>query len=321
MVDLTKIDYESSHLSQGSMTKRFVVTDKGKYIFKANKDFSFKYESPTSFGEVFYSRVCEILGCDCVNAEFADMYIGGFLSHGALIGYYITNENMEAVSFGDIVRMINKCGFYPVSDSMNVDNIVSITKTFAKSKGLKFDDVNVATSLTKLTILDYFFAQTDRHSDNIEFLIEGDKMTLAPIFDNGFCFNLWRKKRDDKLYASDENEKYLATGNPQYMKIHKPEYESSEPCNELARQISSEVKSNPDIKRFVSKIYALDMDEILNDVYNESQKNFGEDYVDNCAVVFNYRKQLLSEYIKNYDAVNVATQSVNRQKEEGLQKI
>lgn len=320
MVDLTKMNYESSHISQGSMTKRLVVTDKGKYIFKANKDFSFKFESPTSFGEVFYSRVCEILGCDCVSVDFADMFVNGFLSHGALIGYYLTNEGMEAVSFGDIVRKINKCGYYPVSDSMNVDNIVSIAKMFAKSVGLKFDDSNAYTNLTKLAILDYFFAQTDRHSDNIEFLIEGNKMTLAPIFDNGFCFNLWRKKRDNKLYACEENVKYLVTGNPQFLKIHKPKYEDIEDDNELARQISNEVKSNPEIKKFVGRVYSLDMDEILSDVYNESQKDFGEDYVDNCAVVFKYRKELLSKFIKNYDEVNVATQSVSIQ-EEGLQKL
>lgn len=167
---------------------------------------------------------------------------------------------------------------------------------FTKKIGLKFDDKKAKEELTKLAIIDYFFAQTDRHRDNIEFLINANEIKFAPVFDNGFCFNLWRRKYKDEIIASEHR---LKKGDPQFLKIHNMEFHKGSGIADLAKQIITETKEDEKINNFVKKIYSLDIDKILNEVYAESSKDFSEDYLQNCKVVFDYRKHLYLTYQKS----------------------
>lgn len=297
MIDLRNIKHKSVNMVEGINTKRLITTDNGKYVFKANNGFSEKRETPTSFGEVLYSRVCKKLHCNCVNATFAEMTIGDDLSHGALIDYFWESDTLEAISYGDIVRRCNLYGGR-ASEEMIVDNIIALSKTFAKNWGLNFDAEKAKTDLTKLAILDYFFAQTDRHRDNVEFLINATDMKLAPIFDNGFCFNLWRMKFKGDIIAPNDLKKQ---GNPQYLRIVNTNCTEKEKTKDLAKQICVVAKRDPEMRKFISDIYNLDMSKMLAEVYAESDKDIDVDYVKNCNVIFGYRKHLLSGLMKKMD--------------------
>lgn len=296
MINLDELNIKTAHIQRGMLTKRLVATEDGKkYVFKANYGFVDKNETPTSFGEVFYSRVCKELGCNCVNAKFASMTLDGEYSSGAMFDYYWSKDTMEALSFGDIIRRFNMTNIN-ASDNMVVDNIVMLTRLFAKKNGFNFDANKAQNELTKLAILDYFFAQTDRHRDNIEFLVSPTEIKFAPIFDNGFCFNLWRRQFKDEIIAP---EYFLKKGSPQFLKIHNMEFHKGSGLANLSKQILTEMKNNSEIKKFVVDICLLDIDKILNEVYAESPKDFDIGYVKNCATVFKYRKHLLLNYQKN----------------------
>ena len=293
MIDLRKIKHTSTHIIEGVNTKRLITTDRGKYVFKANNGFEDNRETPTSFGEVFYSKVCKRLQCDCVNANFAEMMLNKNLSHGALIDYFWEDDTLESVSYGDIVRRCNLYGGQ-ASEKMIIDNIVALSKTFAKNWGLNFDAEKTRTDLTKLAILDYFFAQTDRHRDNVEFLINETDMKLAPIFDNGFCFNLWRRKFNNEIIVPADLKRH---GNPQYLRIVDTDCEEKDKTKDLAMQICAVANSNPEIKQFILDIYNLDMKNLLLEVYSESDKDIDMDYVKNCGIIFDYRKHLLRKFM------------------------
>ena len=312
MVDLTKIDYESKHISEGSLRKRFVIINNKKYVFKANNCFLCDYEMPTGFGEVLCSKMFKALGCDCVNAQFADMIVDGELSHGVLIDYYLEND-MEALSFNDIVRKCQSSGYMSARDNMDIDNVIVLASGFAKNVGLEFDSKKARTDLSKLIILDYFVAQTDRHSDNIEFLIKDNKMILAPIFDNGFCFNLWRVMRDGQFVIDEMFKDKLTIGSPQYMRLSKETGYTGYGVEQLSKQIVYAIKNDSELKRFVSEIYALDMDNIIRKTYDESAKNFNIQYVTNCKDVFEYRKDYLLQQMKNLENEKTKTEDASMQ--------
>ncbi len=298
MIDLCKIRHKSVNMVYGINAKRLIVTDSGKYVFKANCGFVEKKEVPTSFGEVFYSKVCKRLNCNCVNAVFAQMFIDKNLSHGTLIDYFWEKDTLETISFGDIMQKSDLLDL-SFGDDVVIDDVIDLSSFFAKNMGLKFDAKNAKKCLTKMAVLDYFFAQADRHFDNIEFLISKKEMKLAPIFDNGFCFNLWREKENGDIVSRSE---YIERGYPQFLRMANTD-SADDKTKDLAKQIYVTAKKSPEIRELVSNIYNLDMDEILKDVYIESDKQIDIDYVENCRAIFEYRKQLLKNFARRMDAV------------------
>ena len=296
MVDLRRIQYKTMQLLEGSTPKSIVITDNGKYVFKANFGYRDKGDLPTSFGEVFYSEVCKTLGCNCVNVEFAKMELGERLRSGTLIDYFWEEDTLESLSYGEIALRCNLFGEMD-GDEMVVDKILTLTKSFAKNNGLKYNEEESRASLIKLTILDYFFAQADRHFHNIEFLVSEKEMKLAPIFDNGYCFNLWRSMSGNEI---DMPKGLRNIGSAQYLRINRQSLTGTGECCiiDLVDQISKVVKNDKEMRHFVEDIYRLDIDSLLKKIYDESEKDFNYKYVTNCADVFNYRKNLLKNYYK-----------------------
>lgn len=294
MINLNEYEFKISEMTAGIMAKKLITTPTGKkFIYKANMGFARNDEMPTSFGEVLYSYVCKILGCNCVNAFFACLDINNKSSHGVLIEHFWEEDTKEAINLGRIIRSVNnECS---MCMKTSVDDVVNAVGRFASLHGLSVDSQRLRSDLVKMAILDYYFSQTDRHRGNIEFLISDKGLKMAPMFDNGACFNLSSHQVGGYITVSlNQYEK----GDYQLLSITNEMYDYDEVDN-LAKQIVVEMKNNKEIKKFVSDINDLKIGEILTTLYNRSAKEFDEVYLQNCQKIFEYRKDLVNCYKKN----------------------
>lgn len=173
-----------------------------------NKDYMFKFTSSktdnSDFGEVFVSYLSFILGYKCVNATFCKDFFSEDENsknniYGTLIESYRTKNVTEAIS---LLQLQKKYKRRTSSFGNPVWEIELICKEFCEDNNIVCSR-KLAQELKEMALLDYLFVQSDRGSRNIEFLIEekhGKKcLSLAPMFDNGFCLHLVETKISEEL--------------------------------------------------------------------------------------------------------------------------
>ena len=294
MVDVNLLSHSQQNFSDGSMVKRIVHLNNEKYIFKANNGFPYD-ETPTHFGEVFYSKIGELLDCSVVKAKYAKLNIEGKASVGCLIKHYVTDDIEEALTFGQIVRILSN-KYRSVKEDMNVQNILCVVGPFAHSVGLKFDYDQVELQLSKMVILDYFFSQRDRHYDNVEFLRDRKEIKLAPIFDNGLCFNLGMDKNFFR-YISKFGDKF-DDGCVQFMTLERIDVNTVAAASELlANQIVSKMRQDARIDMFVKSLMKLNVKKVLYDTFSKIENDFPKDYVENCLDIYKKRCNILQNQL------------------------
>lgn len=171
----------------GIHEKYWVDCGEKQYLFKYNlgeKDLS-------DFGEVFTSYLCYILGVKCVKSTFAEDFFdnNSKKSTGTLIESYRTKNIKESFSLSSLLNKYGRRHLF----GYTVKEAVCVLNEFVEEKNLILDP-NMEQELKEMALIDFLLLQSDRHANNIEFLIEekdGIKtLKLAPMFDNGACLYL-----------------------------------------------------------------------------------------------------------------------------------
>lgn len=299
MINLDEIAHKESQFNVGSLVKRMINIDGQYYIFKANNGFPYT-ETPSGFGEVLYSRIARLLKAECVVTDFAKLTIEGRQSNGVLVKHFYTPNVRESLTFGQILTILTNQNLR-IDEEMYVANILTLIGAYARVQGYKFDEDRVALNLNKMAVMDFFFSQRDRHPDNLEFLITQDEIMLAPMFDNGFCFNLTHFPNWDKSKFIDGLE--LFRGVPQFLTLRKvSNYSIEEFTEEFIQDIIDLTAQDSRINVFVNDIVNLNINNILADVYNDSGKDFSTNYIDDCCKIFNFRVKLFRQKLKDRNA-------------------
>ena len=294
MIYLDKIQHKEYDFNEGTLVKKLIVLNNQKYIFKANNGFPYM-ETPSSVGEVLYSKVASLVHSNCVKAQFAELTIDGKVSKGVLIKHFCTSDVVESLTFGQILGILDRQNIKIKMDT-TVPNILNLVGAYARYLGLKFDYDEVALDLNKMAILDYFFSQRDRHYDNIEFLITKDEMKLAPMYDNGFCFNF--TKHQSRLEANKESNSN--NGTVQLLKLQPLKREEPEQFNKnFAHQIAELIKEDKEIKDFVRSVVNLNIVSILDEVYMEAGTVYPRIYMTECKEIFDNRVNVLKSELQH----------------------
>ncbi len=72
------------------------------------------------------------------------------------------------------------------NESKTIETLTSLAKEYASIHGYTLDE-NFEKRLAQMLLFDYVVAQTDRHLGNISFILSGNTLRFAPLFDNGHC--------------------------------------------------------------------------------------------------------------------------------------
>lgn len=180
------------------------------------------------------------------------------------------------------------------------ENVVFFAKFYAKKHNLALSP-DVEDELSKYALFDYLVSQIDRNTSNISFVKEGNKLELAPLFDNGLCFPMTRKQDERKfdtlesscgknILLSDMTKSRLADKNSPVFTLKERIFEFLE--NEYTDFVVEFFKNNPNCAEFIfdeqGKSYTNDdvlrymllaqntMKERLNALKNEKKRDFDD---------------------------------------------
>lgn len=264
------INFQSFDNALGGVCEKYWLISKNKrYLFKfpsgffSSKEPKFDY---SDFGEVFTSYLSYYLGYKCVKSVF---YQGVFddKSWGTLIEDFRNKNVVETIS----LRLLKEKYRYD-KVSYSCERVYKICKFFAEDNNLKIDE-NLEQELKEMALMDYLLIQTDRHANNIEFMIEKNKsgekvLKLAPMFDNGFCLFLNFSEKDVELINSS-----LRAGNNYYSNsvLEKTRFyiggKNEIGTNEedyIIENLASEILSNKKLKLLYNKFKELDFEAEIN---------------------------------------------------------
>lgn len=214
--DLHKIDIFSA---DGTSDKYSAVVNGKNVVFKLDYDRPSKGgRIPTSFVEVFVSRILQKVGCkNFLPYQFAklDGEIGCFSENfknenfvkelyfmNILCFNYINKQdkkihclNEDILNF-ELYKEMYKVTFYEsASYNYSVDFFLEQVQTFCKTYNIYFDQTKIVDCFIEMAVCDYFLSNTDRHSGNISFVLKENNLKekvleLLPLFDNGMSFNV-----------------------------------------------------------------------------------------------------------------------------------
>lgn len=184
VLDIKKVDlYSPNNTSDGMLKKAWIVgEDNKRYLLKD----SYKQSGMEPFNEVLANMICEVLELDHVKYSLEVMN-GKILSKCECF----IDKDTELLSAYAILK-------YNDVDMKN-KNMFKKYIDILKENGLE----NVENAITKMFILDYLIANTDRHLGNFGVIrnvetLKWDK--LAPNFDSGQAMMSQKKEYEMNFY-------------------------------------------------------------------------------------------------------------------------
>ncbi len=242
----------------GICPKYWLYAKNKKYLFKmpTNNDYS-------DFGEVFTSYLSYLLGYNAVKSIFHRSVFEDTEVYGSLIEDYRTKNVEETISLSCIKSIYGR----RKQNGYTVNEALSLVKEFAEEKNLKIDK-NLEQNLKEMALMDYLLYQRDRHANNIEFLIEKNKVNdkvikLAPMFDNGFCLFLDCSSAGINMFntAFKENSELDVCEKGFAPKFY-IEYteKTSEPYKAIIKDLATEILRNKPLQNLYNKFKELDFE-------------------------------------------------------------
>jgi len=295
----------------GICEKYWIICNDKKYLFKFpdNNDFS-------DFGEVFISYLSFLLGFKCVKSRFCDstlledknqeQYVVDdtlqIVRTGTLIEDFRTKYTKETISLKWMVERFGRRHF----SGFTVREVYELCQELANKRNLKLDK-NLLTDLKNMALIDYLTLQVDRHSDNIEFLIEeinGIKtLKLAPMFDNGFCLFLFKSyngiKEINNIYSNNEIVP-IKSGNyntPPMFYIESTE-KINNPYLSIVRDLAKELKKNKNLMQIYKNFKELDFEAEINLLKKLYKKPLPKIYIETMVLGTKNRIKILDKELK-----------------------
>lgn len=176
--ELIPVSVRATNASDSFMFK----TDQGWMFFKTADD-------DELVSELLSAYIARQLGMNVVDplpVEIEDMC-------GVVMPSYLPESRVfERYSFNDLHLKFSRLNerfkpqvrptcFYAMT---MLENLSEFGGTFAETKV----NSEAMYDLAKIAIFDFLTRQTDRHSENIEFILEGGVLSVAPMFDNANSF-------------------------------------------------------------------------------------------------------------------------------------
>lgn len=218
--------YEIELLDKGVNPKFWIRNVHGHdFIYKANRG---EYDG---IGEVLYFKLCKAVGYEhrCIVAKPATLANeDGSEVKGVLVPSYIKEEYKDkTVRVMSGRTLLNEYAQH-VYDNSNGKKIQAThtLKTYLemleyiRHSNMLGENVDVYSNIERrlkfLALMDYVTCQSDRHWENIDFLLITDqdgnkKLKLAPFFDNGHVYNLHMKGDTPKMGVTYRNSKDKGT--------------------------------------------------------------------------------------------------------------
>ena len=316
--------------------KRILSNFGQKFVFKvANENIT-----DTQVGDVFTSYIYKKLGLseeDFVEYNFVETEARKESVVGVISKFFvpkgaktISSWDVKVDNFGkefgwDVEKMKN----HPFKDMIlnhNVSELMTIEfsssgeyinsaedvlkqiKIYAKNHNLSLDEKDLDFKLKRMIILDYFFVQKDRNMGNIEFIIDKNTITLAPLFDNELAFGMENKVFREETLASPQKRFRIKTGLTT-AGGSVDSYKTSRLFKNggiVAVDILDEVKQDKRLKALVDKCLKLDIDEQI--------QNFDRDV---RKLTVNQKKYIKTDFLARrqqfFDVVKALEKRTNRQ--------
>lgn len=314
MIDLTKEKNDRLYDERtGLLLKHWLIFNDERYLFKANYRYPME-NTFSNFGEVFYSKVLKRLGVNVVDASFAVDSINGSKAQGVIVKNFLTQEYMDSITYKKVFDFYIKSGADCKYSSVEV--CVLAIKDFAKRFDFTLDEKKIKTDLEKMCICDFFFAQSDRHDNNIEFLFTHDNViSVAPAFDNGLCLGFayfdtlsefYANRPDNKEFLggytiftiSDIDEDYLFTL-PSRSEFFKGNDKTTEKMRERQqlRDITNSVKSSKNIQKLVTNIISTNIEKEIDEMEADCGFGINDSYKIVCDRIFKNRVALFEKFL------------------------
>lgn len=270
----------------GICEKYWVLCDGKKYLFKIPKnDYS-------DFGEVFTSYLSYILGFKCVKSIFSKNPFKHDDRSGVLVENYVTKYVKETVSFSWLIDTYKR----RKEGALSVNEAMEICRDFSKDTGINLDK-NLEQDLKEMALMDYLLLQIDRHSKNIEFLIKEKKgvktLSLAPMFDNGFCMFLTEDTKEiEKIYSSYSSKKIIPVES--IISNIPPKFCLENNSGEdLIKEIVEELLQNKSLYRLYKNFKKVDLTSELNFINFLYKNKLPKKYIRTITLAIQNRINLL----------------------------
>ena len=304
---------------EGLLLKHWVHYNGQRYLFKANYRYPM-LETFTNYGEVFYSRVLNKLGVNCVEAEFALDDVNGSPAQGVLIKNFLTEEYMDSMSYKKIFEFfINSPGNTKnIERYSSVEACILACRDFAERFNFTLDEEKMEKDLVKMVVCDFFFSQSDRHDNNIEILFTHDgRMEVAPAFDNGLNLGFPYFSQLSNLYAE---EKCTApkgfNGASTIFSLRDVELDTIDTNVREGQQLAdivSYLKEHPYCVRLVKNIAKIDVAGEIDEMESDCGFGIPDSYKVVGQTILNTRMKMLEEYLVKHEEQGLISQIFDEQ--------
>lgn len=176
----TKNRFGRTGISTKTYGKRWFCLEKGKAIFKTyDGKYYLEIRNNRIINEFICNEMLKQVGILAPHIEPASLKdISG------LVTYNISSKSQKLISAANLLK---KAGF--ASKNNNLKTYKTAMEVL-KKKGYSVDIEKEMVNLYKIAIFDVITMQTDRHANNLYFLLDKKtkRITVAPLIDNEFAF-------------------------------------------------------------------------------------------------------------------------------------
>ena len=182
----------------------------------------------------------------------------------------------------------------------SIEFAIDIVKRVCKSCGVAFDEHKVEKDLLKMSILDFFMSDCDRHSYNLEFLFKknGDKIycELTPSFDHGCAFgirNYWLDISKGML-PNIASYYYPAIGISKHSQIYRVENdEIVEDGGLFVRELMQKIEKDRELSDLFKRCREVDIQECIKDFNEKESAKISEMLAEHIIQTYNQRLSMV----------------------------
>lgn len=305
---------ELDTVPRGVSKKYLIQTDDRILFFKSCKP-------EETLGELVSAEIGRNIGLDIVDPIAVDANFS--LPHGVIqefSGVVMTSyrkaesdKSHRVISARNMVRNFGEIKNPEPRAKYSVYNYAIAASNMNRSGILENENIRLEDGFIlkhiKLIMFDYLTLQSDRHSHNVEYILEGAEgeprlLKMSPIFDNSLCFLLYSAEKIAKLAreskTSEEAKKSLESiismTTRYFFDVSDP------PVNDniwdTANDFAKIIKCQGEIAEYFELIKKIDMDETLNRVSYRNNIKISPEQRITMREIFNFRRNLICSAVE-----------------------
>ena len=331
------------------ITNKFVFTqdDNKEYFFKENE--KTKVDLGNDVAEVLSTYFFKKVGFN--NFVEYKLAMNGEQSRGVISESFITKNVKYEKNFAELMTLYLykqkygkkyslknnftesqmaqvERGMDDIIDGENYNSIefvIDILQRVCDSEGVVFNVYAIKKDLLKMSILDFYMSDSDRHTFNLDFLFKQRRdgkivCEFAPLFDHGCAFGV-RSYWDDiakETLPSVKSYFYPAIGISKFSQVNKAPDESGLECGGLfVRELMQEVKKDEELTTLFNACRNVDIQTCINEFNANEPVIIRESLAEHIVETFNKRLKMVEvqeKLLKN----NSENKNISYSKERGI---